>query len=371
MKVITRRVDQWDPELQDYVLVEEESFEYDGPVALAGGGGGQTTTQTSEPPAFLKPFLGQAAGAAQNIFNQGPQEFFPGSTVAPQSEQTQAGVQGLTNFSQTPTNTAAINAGLQSLQNVSQLAQPGGNVAANVGAQAGGAAGDFLTNQIQNAGQISDPFLEGVINNALRINNQNLTRNLLPAIDSNALATNTFGGSRQGIAEGLAVSDANQQNLGTIANLLSGEFNRSTDRGFAASNLGLNQANVGANQTLDAIRTQAGIAPGVQQLALPGITSLLQAGTIEDQFASQLLQDEINRFNFGQNAEQQRLNNFINSLTPLAFGGTTTSTGPGISGGQGFLGGALGGLGAAGALGLTNPFGIAALGLGAGGLGLL
>lgn len=66
-----------------------------------------------------------------------------------------------------------------------------------------------------------------------RIFNNNLTRNVLPAVRSGAQMAGQYGSSRQGIAEGLAMSDANQQLSGALAGLYSNQYN--TDQQVAAS----------------------------------------------------------------------------------------------------------------------------------------
>ncbi len=48
-----------------------------------GGGGTQQVTQTSEPPAYLLPYLKQAEEAASNIYNKGTPPLFAGQTYAP------------------------------------------------------------------------------------------------------------------------------------------------------------------------------------------------------------------------------------------------------------------------------------------------
>lgn len=47
-----------------------------------------TQTTTSEPPEFVRPYLKSALEAARGVFNQGPQQYFPGNTVVPFSQQT-------------------------------------------------------------------------------------------------------------------------------------------------------------------------------------------------------------------------------------------------------------------------------------------
>lgn len=48
-----------------------------------------TTTTSSEPPAFIQPYLQGAAGASTDLYNQGAKSYYPGSTVVPFSSQTQ------------------------------------------------------------------------------------------------------------------------------------------------------------------------------------------------------------------------------------------------------------------------------------------
>jgi hypothetical protein len=48
-----------------------------------GGGGSQTSTQKSEPWSGQQPYLKDLFRSAQGLYQQGPQEFYPGTTVAP------------------------------------------------------------------------------------------------------------------------------------------------------------------------------------------------------------------------------------------------------------------------------------------------
>ena len=58
MKVFTRTVMNWDGS-----ILEQDSEEYSGPVALCGGGGGKGSTP-APPPAPAKPATGREATAA-------------------------------------------------------------------------------------------------------------------------------------------------------------------------------------------------------------------------------------------------------------------------------------------------------------------
>ncbi len=61
-----------------------------------GSSGSQTSTQESEPWEGQQPYLRDIFSGAQDLFNQGPQEYYPGQTVAPFSPQTQMGMDLMT-----------------------------------------------------------------------------------------------------------------------------------------------------------------------------------------------------------------------------------------------------------------------------------
>ena len=75
-------------------------------------------------------------------------------------------------------------------------------------------------NQMMNPGM--NPQLQAYQGDVQR----NLERNMLPAIQSNATGFGQMGGSRHGIAQGLALSDANQQVTDMASNLYNDDMNR-------------------------------------------------------------------------------------------------------------------------------------------------
>jgi len=92
-------------------------------------------------------------------------------------------------------------------------------------AQADTAAGGF--NTFASGSQVGqNPFLDESIEALRQSANQDLQRNQLPAIRNTAVAAGGLGGSRQGIAEGLAVSDLNQTLVNQEAELRTQQFNQ-------------------------------------------------------------------------------------------------------------------------------------------------
>ena len=129
---------------------------------MCGGGTPSSTTQTTKPFPEQEKALGRLFGMAQEAYEAGPMEFYPGQTVAGQAEATLAGQQ------------AALDA-------ASPQAALG-----MAGARSVAAALDPTSEQSQ---AIMDPFIG-------RLQSQ-----ILPSIGSRAIQQGAFGGDRQRIQE--------------------------------------------------------------------------------------------------------------------------------------------------------------------------
>jgi len=111
MKIITRAVFQMTPD--GYELLEEDSHEYNGPVAEAKGGSGNTTT-SSEPPKSLQPAYnqyGQLVTDAIGNQDQLNKPFFPDQTFANLDPRTLQGLNAMAGSVTDP------NSGLNQAQN--------------------------------------------------------------------------------------------------------------------------------------------------------------------------------------------------------------------------------------------------------------
>lgn len=110
------------------------------------------------------------------------------------------------------------------------------------------------------------------------------------------------------------------------------------------------------------------LVPSLQQMGYNDINQMLGVGETIEGKAGELLQDDINRWNYYQQLPQEQLDRYSNLINQLPAGlGTQTARGGG--GGSGGLMGALGGgatgAGIASALSLTGPVGWGLAGLGA------
>lgn len=82
-----------------------------------------------------------------------------------------------------------------------------------------------------------NPYLEGMFNSGARQINNNLQRNILPSVNDTGQAANPYGGggSRTGIAEGLALSDANQQMTDFAQNLYGQAYDADQNRRLSSA----------------------------------------------------------------------------------------------------------------------------------------
>jgi len=86
------------------------------------------------------------------------------------------------------------------------------------------------------------------------------------------------------------------------------------------------------------------LAPSLSELQYGDANQLLRTGGIIEDQSQRLLDDDVNRFNFGQTQPLQNLQNYANFVNGINGGfGTTTASGGGGSRAAGVLGGALSG----------------------------
>jgi hypothetical protein len=256
-----------------------------------------STTTTTQLPTNQQQNVDTLQGAAGEIFKSGGPTYYPGQTYA----------------TPTPNETAGRSAQLN---------------------YAGGTGQNFV-NQYRNGEQYwldpnnifnpdNTPGFRNAQQDVIQTYNNNLNRNILPAIRGGAVANGSLGGSRGAIAEGLAVGDSSRALASTLANM-----------DMAGYTQGLQQYN---NAAARAPATYGlGLAPGSTQQTIGGQ---------ERADAQTAIDASVNRYNFDQlrpilNAQT------LQALTGTAgqYGGTTTSnTTQQVAGGNSGLTQGLGGL---------------------------
>jgi hypothetical protein len=250
-------------------------------MSKGGGGGGSTTqTQKSEPWIGQQPYLTDLYKQAQQQFQAGPQQFYPGRTYAEAS----------------PTVYQAEN-----LQRQAALAQAGLGL--------GSIVPGFQEALMSPAQRFQDPMLQEALTASLRPIEETGSR-LLQQARRQATGKGQLGGTRQAILESEVIKDVAQKQA-DVARQMYGDVYGDVLKSQAVT-LGLSG---------DIMRT----------FGLPAAT-LGQVGAAETARAQQPITEAMQRFAFGQAAPSQALQQYGNIVAGTILPGTVTSTGGGGGG---------------------------------------
>lgn len=256
------------------------------------GGGSTTTTQKVDPWAGIQPGLKQAAADTTSLYNAGGLDlkYFPNSTVAP--------------FSNT-TNTA-----------LGLTAQRALN-----GSQVGDSAQGAVNNALQPG--FLDPGNNPYFKNALNDVSDAYARGTHASTDAAFNRSGSYGGSAY-----QETTQANNKAFGDSLNTL---------------------ANTQYQQNRDNQLKAAALAPSLAASDYTDLNALSGVGNTLDTQNQNQLNDQINRYNFNQQAPANNIQNYIDLLNG-AGGNYKTATGTTPNGGNSFassLGGAISGAGSA------------------------
>lgn len=280
---------------------------------MSGGGKTQTTTTDTSPWKEQQPYLKDVFAQAQ-ANSQTPKTMYAGDMIANKTANDAAAEQGLAQYAGTLANQTGNNL------NALNWALGDGNL-------------DVGNNQ----------YVQGQMAANTNRLYQDFNDKTVPALRSNFTQAGQIGGSRQGIAEGLAAQGVARSAADSNAQI----------QGTAYQN------------ALNTYSSALAQAPNLMQAGLLSPNALAAAGASQRGFTQADIEEQIARHNFQQQEADARLAQYA-SLVGGNFGGTTTSTAPKQGGGM--FGGIAGGMLAALPLGLmTGGIGIpAALALGAG-----
>jgi hypothetical protein len=209
------------------------------------------------------------------------------------------------------------------------------------------------------SGKVNNPYLDQMATGIKNTVNDNLTQNVLPGIGSDAMMAGGYGGSRQGIAQGLAIGQSNKYLGDSLANLYGGQQSQANQlqaqmtgqlsgQDATAANLAtslaaqkaMNDANLGLGY-LNANQNFYTSNRGLDLQSLQTGANLFGAGANGSQGIGQ------NLTNIGNQQNQQpwnQLGNFSNNVNQYTgLGGSTNQTNSQGGGLTGAIGGALAG----------------------------
>lgn len=284
---------------------------------------------------------------AMDLYNQGPAQYYDGNTYAGLTDVQKNAIGGaadyLTSSQANAGGDAAIKAGNSMMDNAYKLpSAPADTRSQFLGGDYSGALSKALSGEVDMSAY--NPMADAITSRV----NRNFNESILPSIRNSSIANGTLGGSRQGIAEGLAASRMNEDLAGSLSNLYGNAYTQAQgarnaiapamanlalnqqgqDRtyGLASANYGL-QANQQQNNALGqgvGLLTQGASQPMSNYQSLIGLGGLLQQ---EDQ--NQINADKA-RWDYNQNKDWQNLNNISGLLTGNATLGASNTGSQGM-----------------------------------------
>lgn len=239
-----------------------------------------TTVQKADPWEGQQPYLKDVFAEAQRQYQSGTPTYYQGQKTASVDPATLAAQQSLT---------------------------------ANSGVQQGQADLTAATNRFNmtDARDVNtNPYLQSAIQAAIRpmVQNFNDAGGTMANIRSEGVVNQQGGGTRQGIAEGIAASRLNQQ-IGDVASTM---------------------ASAGYQSGLDASGKAVALAPQVQAMQTAPAAALDAVGQQRQTYEQQQINDAIDQWNWEQNLPSAKLANYQN-LVQGSYGGTGSSTSTGTT----------------------------------------
>lgn len=254
-----------------------------GPLGLVNGAkdllGGKTkeqttsTASTTSPWGPQQPYLEKLFSRADSLYKSGGPQFFQGNQVAGLSPDTVEAQNYLRGLTKGPLQQSA-DAGMGALL-----------------------AGYNAPNLDKN------PYFSGAVDAAINPVVRAFNEDVLPQIRRSAVATGSYGDSRMGVVEGIA-TDRLQQNLLDMT-----------------SRMSLNAYDSGMENSMRALA----LAPQTTQMVMAPGQILDSIGNQNRAFQQALIDAEMAKWNFTQNAPTNNLVNYQNLITGN-YGGTSTGT---------------------------------------------
>ncbi len=261
------------------------------------GGGDTTTVQQADPWTSQQPYLKYGFQQAQNLYNSGGPQYYPGRTYTPFSSQTEQA--------------------LGMAENRAQGSRLEGNLT--------GYLGRSLNGQFLNA----NPYLDAMYGSAAQNMAEQFNEAVVPGLNATFGGAGRTGSGAHALAAGRAAGELGNSLSSLASNLYGGNY---------------------ANER-QLMQQAAGMVPTASGLDWNNIAQMGNVGRQVEGKAGEVLGDSMNRFNYYQQLPEQNLQRYIAAIQGN-YGGMTQTDQEGASGGglTGALGGALTGGSIAGML---------------------
>ncbi len=236
------------------------------------GGSTQTTVQSNDPWSGVAPHLEQAYGDAADIYNRGPNEYYPGQSYVNANPLEHESNQYRLDFA---------NGGLQNQIGQMQGAQSSMLNAADLG---------------------NNPYVQDLAQRTNQRIGEDFNNNVMPGINSGAIGAGQMGSSRHGIAQGLAAGKAAQAMGDSTSRLYSDAYQA-----------GLNQQAKGM-----------AFAPQTMQNSMLPADIMGQSGQFLRGEQELALSSDMSRYEHDQNKDWNNLSRFLGAVGNAPWSKTET-----------------------------------------------
>ena len=316
-----------------------------------GGSGGGTSTNTvekSDPWEGQQPFLKDVFAQAQNRYNESGPSFFPDSTITDfnpletsyqnqvvnyaQGGRPQAMQAGAESAINTELFNPSGNAMYQATRGLAPYAQSGLNRASGfTGEQALDTTNASPIMQQMLSGSVAqNPFIQNAVNSFADDAVSNFQQKVMPALRSSQTAYQPGGSSRGEISSGIAAGNVGRSIADFANRSYMDAFNSAQDQQMGAANLmeqararrasealqqgmgGFNTGLAGEQAIQGGLATGLSAYPTISQTPIDMLGNVSDIGMTQRELDQQKLDEAVNRFQFEQNVQDQKLQNYAN-----------------------------------------------------------
>ena len=232
----------------------------------------QTTTSTTAPWGAQQPYLLQGFANAQNLFNQGGPQYYPGQTTVPFTQDTQDALGMMGNR-------------------------------ARQGSPLVGAAQSSLTNTLNNG--YNNPFLDSMYDRAASGVTRNFNEATMPGVNAGFASAGRYGSGLHQNAQDSARDQLGRTLGGMASNMYGSAYESERGRQMQA----------------------AGMAPQLANQDYADISQLMNAGNIQESKNFETLQSDINKFQYEQEKPYDNLARYMGFIQGN-YGGQGSSSQP-------------------------------------------
>jgi hypothetical protein len=242
----------------------------------------QQTNSSTAPPSYLQPYLQQGIQALVGNFDANPTApgYYPGATVAPQSQATQSAIQTL--FQRGASGSPVV----QSADN---------NVMSTLN-------GDYLDLS-------KNPYFANAVAAAEQPQTKQFMTSVLPGVTAQFEGAGRYGSGQQQAYTGLALDSLNQAQANAAAGMANTAYQGERQNQINAANL----------------------APTLANQDFANIAAMLQAGQAVDANTQANIDSNVARYNYDTTAQPNYISNYLQRLLAGYPGGESSSSGSGSS----------------------------------------